>query len=126
MVNVVLVGSGRDLLIGLLRSRWVETSSDEAAKKEEVFLFGRKQDAIFSYESAAGDSVYELRLWLAPMLQPRWSIQPALPGITESMADASMNFNPFIAFNLTFITGKNKKRANLRLARLYEIIDLVR
>ena len=67
-VNVVLVGPGRDLLVALLRSRWEETSSAEAAEREDVFLFGRKQDAIFSYETFDGDSIYELRLWLAPML----------------------------------------------------------
>jgi hypothetical protein len=67
-VNVVLIGKGRDLLTALLRSRWVETSTAEAADKEDVFLFGRRQDAIFRYESFAGDSMYELRLWLAPIL----------------------------------------------------------
>jgi hypothetical protein len=66
--NVVLVGRGRDLLIALLRSRWVETSSSEAAEEDDVFMFGRRQDAIFRYESFDGDSLYELRLWLAPIL----------------------------------------------------------
>lgn len=67
-VNVVLVGVGRDLLKALLRSRWVETSADEAADRQAVYLFGRQQDAVFQYESFDGDSVYELRLWLAPIL----------------------------------------------------------
>jgi hypothetical protein len=67
-VNVVLVGPGRDLLIALLRSRWLETSSAETTDQDDVFLFGRRQDAIFRYESFDGDSIYELRLWLSPIL----------------------------------------------------------
>lgn len=67
-LNVVLIGEGPDLLRALLRSRWVETSAAESSDKEPDFLFGRQQDAIFRYESGADDSVYELRLWLAPML----------------------------------------------------------
>jgi hypothetical protein len=66
-INVVLVGAGRDLVIALLRSSWLETSEAESADLGENFLFGRKQDAIFRYESFADDSFYELRLWLAPM-----------------------------------------------------------
>jgi hypothetical protein len=66
-INVVLVGAGRDLVVALLRSSWLETSAAESADLGENFLFGRKQDAIFRYESFADDSVYELRLWLAPM-----------------------------------------------------------
>ena len=73
-LNVILVGPGRDLLIALLRSRWEETSSAEAAEGEDVFLFGRKQDAIFSYQTFDGDSIYELRLWLAPMLHGEDSV----------------------------------------------------
>jgi hypothetical protein len=67
-LNVVLVGAGRELLTALLRSRWVETSAAESTDRAPDFLFGRKQDAIFRYESRADDSVYELRLWLSPML----------------------------------------------------------
>ena len=67
-LNVVLIGDGRDLLIALLRSRWIETSAGTASDREPEFMFGRQQDAIFRYESSADDSLYELRLWLAPML----------------------------------------------------------
>ena len=67
-LNVVLIGAGRDLLRALLRSRWVETSAAESAVGEPEFLFGRQQDAIFRYESLFDDSVYELRLWLAPLI----------------------------------------------------------
>lgn len=66
-INIVLVGAGRDLVIALLRSSWLETSAAESADLGENFLFGRKQDAIFRYESFADDSLYELRLWLAPI-----------------------------------------------------------
>ena len=68
MLNVILIGKGPDLLRALLRSRWMETSAAESADKEPNFVFDRRQDAIFRYESGADDSVYELRLWLAPML----------------------------------------------------------
>ncbi|MGI9224074.1 MAG: hypothetical protein ACR2QX_06320 [Woeseiaceae bacterium] len=67
-INVVLIGAGRDLLIALLRSAWIETSAAESDDRDQSFLFGRKQDAIFRYESFADDSSYELSLWLAPML----------------------------------------------------------
>jgi len=67
-INVVLVGTGRDLLIALLRSAWIETSASESRDKGASFLFGRKQDAIFRYQSSTDDSFYELRLWLAPMM----------------------------------------------------------
>ncbi len=67
-LNVVLIGKGPDLLQALLRSRWMETSAAESVDAEPDFLFGRQQDATFRYESGADDSVYELRLWLAPML----------------------------------------------------------
>jgi len=67
-LNVVLIGDGRALLKALLRSRWLETSASEASDREPDFVFGRQQDAIFRYESSADDSLYELRLWLAPML----------------------------------------------------------
>ncbi len=66
-LNVVLIGKGVDLLRALLRSRWVETSAAESADRQPDFLFGRQQDAIFRYESGADSSIYELRLWLAPV-----------------------------------------------------------
>ncbi len=67
-INIVLVGAGQELLRALLRSDWIETAASEAVDKDPDILFGRRQDAIFRYESFAGDSYYELRLWLAPML----------------------------------------------------------
>jgi len=67
-INVALVGTGRDLLIALLRSSWIETSVSESRDLGASFLFGRKQDAIFRYQSSTDDSFYELRLWLAPMM----------------------------------------------------------
>jgi hypothetical protein len=66
-VNLIVVGSGRELLQALLRSRWVETSAEEAAQDEQQYLFGRPQDAIFKYKSLGGDSLYEIRFWLAPL-----------------------------------------------------------
>jgi hypothetical protein len=67
-LNVVLVGEGIELLKALLRSRWIETAAGESVNGDANYLFGREQDAIFRYESFTDDSVYELRLWLAPML----------------------------------------------------------
>ena len=67
-INVILIGAGKDLLQSLLRSRWVETSAKDATNQELHFLYGRPQDAIFRYHSVLGDSYYELRLWLAPMM----------------------------------------------------------
>lgn len=68
-INMLLVGTGTDrkLLKALLRSGWVETSVAEAAEQEPQFLFGRSQDAIFKYQALGGDSVYEIRFWLAPV-----------------------------------------------------------
>jgi len=66
-LNIVLVGNDRELLMGLLRSGWRETSVKEAAQSQPEYLFGRVQDAIFQYQSFKGDSIYELRLWLAPV-----------------------------------------------------------
>lgn len=66
-INMLLVGTGRELLKALLRSGWTETSVAEAAEQEPQFLFGRSQDAIFKYQALGGDSVYEIRLWLAPI-----------------------------------------------------------
>lgn len=67
-INIVLIGAGQDLLRALLRSGWVETSVKEASKETPHFLYRRSQDAIFRYHSLFGDSFYELRLWLAPMM----------------------------------------------------------
>ena len=67
-LNIVFIGAGKDLLVGLLRSNWLETAAGEAANDEVDYLFDRPQDAIFRYESAVDSSIYELRLWLAPML----------------------------------------------------------
>jgi hypothetical protein len=66
-INIVLIGAGKDLLRAFLRSGWVETSAGEATAEASQFMYGRSQDAIFSYRSSFGDSFYELRLWLAPM-----------------------------------------------------------
>jgi hypothetical protein len=68
-INLVLIGPpGNGLLKALLRSKWIETSVSESGGGEAHFLFGRKQDAIFRYQSSTDDSFYELRLWLTPMM----------------------------------------------------------
>lgn len=77
-INVILVGDGTELLKGLLRSNWAETSAAEAAASAPTYLFGRSQDAIFRYQSLAGDSYYELRVWRAPLMsgeEPVWAGQ---------------------------------------------------
>ena len=65
-INLVLVGSGEELLRALLRSGWQETSIKEAMAQAPQFLFGREQDGIFRYQTVGGDGFYELRLWKAP------------------------------------------------------------
>ena len=65
-INLVLVGSGEELLRALLRSGWRETSIEEAKAQAPQFLYGRQQDAIFRYETVGGDGFYELRFWRAP------------------------------------------------------------
>ncbi len=67
-LNLVLIGPGRELLIGLLRSGWLETAAADASDRKADYLFGRPQDAIFRYESKVDDSIYEMRVWLAPLL----------------------------------------------------------
>lgn len=66
-INIVLVGRGEELLRGLLRSGWQETSVQEAAGLPQEYLYGRPQDAIFQYLTIDGNSFYELRFWLAPI-----------------------------------------------------------
>jgi hypothetical protein len=65
-INLVLIGESEQLLRGLLRSGWRETSVEEAATLQPRYLFGRQQDAIFRYETIGGDGFYELRFWKAP------------------------------------------------------------
>jgi hypothetical protein len=67
-INIMLIGEGPELLKALLRSGWTETSAKEAAEQQPQYLFGRAQDAIFKYQSLQGDSVYEIRFWLAPAM----------------------------------------------------------
>ena len=67
-INAVFIGAGEDLLRAFLRSGWVETSVQEATDQTSHYLYGRSQDAIFRYHSRLGDSFYELRLWLAPII----------------------------------------------------------
>jgi len=67
VANIVLISAGRELLRAMLRSNWIETSEEEAADRSAIHMFGRKQDAIFRRQSLADDSVFELRLWLAPI-----------------------------------------------------------
>jgi len=66
-INIVLVGQDGDLLRGLLRSGWQETSVEEAAGGSQEYLWGRPQDSIFQYVTLDGNSLYELRFWLAPI-----------------------------------------------------------
>lgn len=66
-LNLVLIGTGKELLRALLRSGWRETSVDETDDLPPQFLFGREQDAIFRYETIGGDGFYELRLWKTPV-----------------------------------------------------------
>lgn len=66
-INVVLIGEGIDILKSLLRGNWRGLTSGEADSVRPSFLFGRKQDAIFRYETTINSGYYEIRLWLAPV-----------------------------------------------------------
>ena len=66
-INVVLIGEGLDLLKSFLRGDWTESSSQESARVSPAILFGRKQDAIFTFDGSENNGYYEIRLWLAPM-----------------------------------------------------------
>ena len=77
-INLVFVGQGKELLVGLLRSYWVETAQADASERRPDYLFDRPQDAIFRYESRVDDSIYEMRVWLAPLRvdgDPVWLAQ---------------------------------------------------
>jgi hypothetical protein len=67
-INMVLVGEGRELLRALLRSGWIETAADETGGRGDEIFLDRRQDAIFRYQSLDRGSIYELRLWLAPLV----------------------------------------------------------
>ena len=67
-INVVFIGDGEELMYAMLRGNWTETSAAEAARRNQQYLFGRQQDAIFRYRKTLDDSFYELRAWLAPFM----------------------------------------------------------
>jgi hypothetical protein len=58
------------------------------------FLFGRKQDAIFRYYSFDDDSVFELRLWLAPVTSGRASIWVGQVSHFFALDTAKARFDP--------------------------------
>ncbi|MGB9439032.1 MAG: LssY C-terminal domain-containing protein [Desulfobacterales bacterium] len=84
-INIVLVGSGDNLLRTLLRSGWNETASEKNALSSEhdlisdiptgsryeplgaLYYFERNQDASFRKTRTAGTGRNVLRLWLSPM-----------------------------------------------------------
>jgi hypothetical protein len=93
-VNIVLISEGPDLLRAMLRSNWIETSAKDAASRGSNFLFGRKQDAIFRYYSFGGDSVYELRLWLAPFTSGQDRIWVGQVSHFFTLGTAKARFDP--------------------------------
>jgi hypothetical protein len=84
-INIVLVGSGDDLLRTLLRSGWNETASEKSSSYpgkdilsdiptghrysplNPLFYFERTQDASFRKTRATGTGRNVLWLWLSPM-----------------------------------------------------------
>jgi hypothetical protein len=84
-VNLVIVGSGEDLLRILIRSGWDETASaDQPSSSQQpvsfdkarvyryqsvspLYYYGRAQDASFRARRAEGLAGNVLRLWLSPM-----------------------------------------------------------
>ena len=78
-LNVVIVGSGRDLLFALLRSGWDETAAISSYNPtaqlpwefryqpvKPLYLFERFQDAAFRKSRSTLDERNQLRLWLSP------------------------------------------------------------
>lgn len=93
-VNIVLITEGPGLLRAMLRSNWIETSAQEAANRGSNFLFGRKQDAIFRYYSFGDDSVFELRLWLAPFTSGQGRIWVGQVRHFFTLGTAKVRFDP--------------------------------
>lgn len=79
-VNVILVGSGEDVLQALLRAGWHETpraedAEEEARQKRGQYFLGRTADAVFRKVRDTVGERNELRLWLAPVTvdgEPIW------------------------------------------------------
>lgn len=78
-INVVVIGSGKDILYALLRSRWDETAAassyDPLAQLpwefryqpvRSLYLFNRSQDAAFRKSRSTLNERNQLRLWLSP------------------------------------------------------------
>ena len=67
-VQVFFIANGRDMLRGLLRAGWDETSytRDEEYLAQADYLFGRPPDAIFRKGRDASTERVELGLWQAP------------------------------------------------------------
>jgi hypothetical protein len=78
-LNIVIIGSGRDVLYALLRSGWDETAAassyDPTARLpwefryqpvKSLYLFERHQDAAFRKSRSTLNERNQLRLWLSP------------------------------------------------------------
>ncbi len=70
-VNVILIGSGEQVLQALLRADWYETAratdaAEEALQKRGQYLRGRPADAVFRKIRESASERNELRLWLTP------------------------------------------------------------
>jgi hypothetical protein len=78
-VNVVIIGSGRDILYALLRSGWDETAAASSYAPtaqlpwefryqpvKSLYLFERSQDAAFRKSRSTLNERNQLRLWLSP------------------------------------------------------------
>jgi len=82
-VNVILIGSGEQVLQGLLRAGWYETARAKDAAEEEKqkrgqYLIGRPADTVFRKVRESAGERNELRLWLTRTTvdnEPVWAGQ---------------------------------------------------
>ena len=97
-INLLLIGSGDDLLRVLLRSGWNETATEKSSSNGQLevskipqgaryktvaplYYYGRRQDASFRETRASGSGRNILRLWLTPM---RFEEKPIWVGLVNS------------------------------------------
>jgi len=134
VINLVLVGSGDDLLRILLRSGWNETASEKSASASEqdlisdipggyrydplnaLYYFERIQDASFRKTRATGTGRNVLWLWLSPMRvegEPVWvgfvsrDLGPQWPSIKAHKVDLD-EMRDFFMQDLWYAQGVKK------------------
>lgn len=69
LLNVALIGNGKEILQALLRANWYEVSADDVreSNSQPYFLFGRKPDAVLRIQRGNSTDRNEMLLWMAPV-----------------------------------------------------------